>query len=1165
MRAARDGDDVITAGNGLAALIRLTIDGGAGNDTITGGDGNDTLIGGAGFDTFYLLSSSSTYGRDQIDGGTELDSIQFGTNASTGVVVDLAAGTLSGGSANASDGATFINVESVYGTAFGDRLTGDAGNNTLTGNGGNDTLSGGAGNDWLDGGDGNDSISGGDGNDALNSGAGSDTLDGGLGDDTYYVSPGDTILADAGGRDMVVASGSWTLAPDLENLTVGPQDAGTYSGTGNALDNVINGNGGIGVNFTLSGLGGNDSILSGYGNDSLDGGAGNDTLNGSAGNDTLTGGAGADAFAFSNYPDATSADRITDFASGTDKIRLDGSVMWALGPSGNFSPNDVRFYAAPGANAGHDLDDRVVYNTSTGQLWYDHDGSGSTAAQLVATLQPGATLAAGDIAVDNAPSGAVIEGTAGNDSLVGGAGNDWMVGYGGNDTLDGGAGADSMFGGAGDDVYYVDTWQDRIYEDQNGGTDEVRSSSSNYYQLPDWVNNLTLLPGAGGGYGNDLDNVLTGNAGSNFLYANAGNDTLIGAGGNDTMYGGDGADSFVYSVAPGGANATTIADFASGTDKVHLDARVMSALGASGNLSAGDPRFYATAGAVNGHDADDRLIYSTVTNGLYYDADGNGAGVAQLITTIQSGGTIVATDIVVDNGGSSTPGVTVNGTSGNDSLVGGAGNDTLNGFDGNDTLDGGAGNDLLIGGLGNDSIVGGLGTDTAVFSGKSADYQITDIGGGLITVTDLNTGDGNDGTDTLSGIEALKFSDQTIDDANDPPVNSVPGAQSTNEDTALVFSGAKAITVSDVDADGSDLKVTLHVDHGSLDVVNAAGLVIGGDQSGDVTLTGSLSEINAGLNGMVYTPTLNYNGPDTISYTIRDNGTTKGIANPLTATGTVAVTVTPVNDAPIANNQNVTTPENIARAITLTGSDVENDPLTFAIVTGPTNGALSGLNPNTGAVTYTPSTNFNGADSFTFRVNDGQTNSSVATVVITVTPVNDAPVANGQSVTTAEDTAKKAQPVEVNDHRVASTVFTWTGSLLAGAGETVALLFLLLASGDVFLQKLVRMIPKLRDKKQAVLVVGFRGITLHDPDRYPLELAQEACSDLGSRLFLRVREKLGLAYYVGAQNFVGLAPGYFAFYAGTAPEHAALVEQELLKEAELLRAWRERTQAPHRS
>jgi len=64
---------------------------------------------------------------------------------------------------------------------------------------------------------------------------------------------------------------------------------------------------------------------------------------------------------------------------------------------------------------------------------------------------------------------------------------------------------------------------------------------------------------------------------------------------------------------------------------------------------------------------------------------------------------------------------------------------------------------------------------------------------------------------------------------------------------------------------------------------------------------------------------------------------------------------------------------------------------------------------------------------------------------------------------------------------------------------------------------------------------------------------QECCSDLGSRLFLRIREQLGLAYYVGAQNFAGLVPGYFAFYTGTEPAKAAQVEKELLAEAALLR------------
>ena len=99
----------------------------------------------------------------------------------------------------------------------------------------------------------------------------------------------------------------------------------------------------------------------------------------------------------------------------------------------------------------------------------------------------------------------------------------------------------------------------------------------------------------------------------------------------------------------------------------------------------------------------------------------------------------------------------------------------------------------------------------------------------------------------------------------------------------------------------------------------------------------------------------------------------------------------------------------------------------------------------------------------------------------------------------------------------------------------------------------VQRVHEVRDKKQAVLVIGFPGTTLHSDDRYALDILQECCSDLGSRLFLRIRDQLGLAYYVGAQNFAGLMPGYFAFYTGTEPTKAAQVETELLKEAKLLR------------
>ncbi|MCC6233450.1 MAG: insulinase family protein [Verrucomicrobiales bacterium] len=96
-------------------------------------------------------------------------------------------------------------------------------------------------------------------------------------------------------------------------------------------------------------------------------------------------------------------------------------------------------------------------------------------------------------------------------------------------------------------------------------------------------------------------------------------------------------------------------------------------------------------------------------------------------------------------------------------------------------------------------------------------------------------------------------------------------------------------------------------------------------------------------------------------------------------------------------------------------------------------------------------------------------------------------------------------------------------------------------------------VDETRDKKQAVLVMGFRGTSLKHPDRYALDLIQESCSDLGSRLFLRIRDELGLAYYVGAQNFSGLVPGYFSFYAGTESTKADQVAEEFLAEIQKLR------------
>jgi zinc protease len=91
-----------------------------------------------------------------------------------------------------------------------------------------------------------------------------------------------------------------------------------------------------------------------------------------------------------------------------------------------------------------------------------------------------------------------------------------------------------------------------------------------------------------------------------------------------------------------------------------------------------------------------------------------------------------------------------------------------------------------------------------------------------------------------------------------------------------------------------------------------------------------------------------------------------------------------------------------------------------------------------------------------------------------------------------------------------------------------------------------------KDKAQGVIMVGFRGASLSSPDRYALELIDEASSDLGSRFFVRIREQMGLAYYVGASEMQGLVPGLFAFYLGTDPQKIEPVKTALLDEIQKL-------------
>lgn len=266
----------------------------------------------------------------------------------------------------------------LVGTGGADLLVGSADFDTLSGGGGADTLRGGPGEDLIDGGDdddtllggqGADTLLGGAGNDFFNGAAGFDRLEGGLGDDRYVLRTGsDVIVESAGaGRDTVIFEGfSYVLAAHTERLDM----RGTFDARcgGNRLANVLLGNGG-------------DNLMAG--------GGGRDLLDGRGGADTLIGGTGADTFRFSAAPADGAVGALTDFSPVDDRIALDDATFAAVGPVGALAMEAFRA-GADAADANH----RVIYDSVTGRLLYDADGSGAGAAVLFATVTPGTAVTA---------------------------------------------------------------------------------------------------------------------------------------------------------------------------------------------------------------------------------------------------------------------------------------------------------------------------------------------------------------------------------------------------------------------------------------------------------------------------------------------------------------------------------------------------------------------------------------------------------------------------------------------------------------------------------------------------------------------------------------------------------------------------------------------------
>jgi Ca2+-binding RTX toxin-like protein len=610
-------DNVIVGGNG-----KNTLDGGAGQDRLIGGSsddyldggtGADTMIGGAGNDT-YIVDDAGDVVAELAGGGIDEVRTTLGSHALADNVENL---TYSGTTAFTGTGNALDNV-----------ITGGANGNTLSGGAGNDTLIGGAGNDVLDG------------------GTGADILRGGAGNDTYIVDDaGDVVTELAGGGidEVRTTLGSYALGDAVENLTYSGSTA--FTGTGNALDNVITG----GANGnTLSGGAGNDTLIGGAGNDVLDGGTGADTMRGGAGNDT--------------YVVDTAGDVVTELADGgTDEIRTALSTY----------------------TLGANLENLTYLGTTA------FTGTGN--------------------ALDNVITGGagndMLSGGAGNDRLIGGAGNDTLLGGDGNDTLDGGVGADSMTGGAGDDTYVVDNYADQVIELGNGGNDTVNTTLS-MYMLSTNVENLRYLGSSNFiGMGTASTNVMTGGAGNDYLWGGTGNDTLYGNAGDDVLDGGFGADA----MSGGAGNDTYLVDDVNDT--------VIELPGEGTN----------------------DVVRTTVSYTLSDNVEAMWLdGTAAINGTGNSGNNTITGNTAAN---------VLRGGGGNDILRGGGGNDTLYGGTGDDQLFGDAGNDILFGGGGKDFLDGGAGAD-------SYRFLPGELGKTVATSTTVVLGAGQGDKIDLSGIDA---------------------------------------------------------------------------------------------------------------------------------------------------------------------------------------------------------------------------------------------------------------------------------------------------------------------------------------------------------------------------------------------------------------------------
>lgn len=361
------------AGDSLAndlfgARANDTLNGAAGNDRLFGETGNDKLIGGLGGDTMYGGQGNDTYFVDSYN-----DVIDESLIGSTGI--DEVRASISYILNDPKHILGVVENLTLEGTAV--RATGNSGNNTIKGNSLANILNGVAG---------NDTIFGGGGADTLDGGTGADSMVGGAYKDVYIVDNAADVVDEStstdASEDQVITKMSFSLDDKVhvkgtvEDLFL--DGSAAINGTGNAAENVIIGNV---ANNRLSGLAGDDLIDGGYGKDQL------------------IGGTGGDAFLFSTVLDAGNVDTIIDFDIKNDGIVLVASIFKGVVPGADQILLSAALFKANSSGTATDSDDRIIYNTLTGALFYDSNGNGAGGAIQFAVLANKAALSSIDFVV----------------------------------------------------------------------------------------------------------------------------------------------------------------------------------------------------------------------------------------------------------------------------------------------------------------------------------------------------------------------------------------------------------------------------------------------------------------------------------------------------------------------------------------------------------------------------------------------------------------------------------------------------------------------------------------------------------------------------------------------------------------------------------------------